>query len=218
VTAETCQSSFDTVLADFSTGDFVPALIDLPTGIAVDDDINTCAGNALSSTLTFPSSLGNVDPYPATLTWTTIHTAPPPRPSRPPLPVAPPVFAPPPRPAGGPTPQARLTIAAQRLGTALRRGLVATIRANMAGTVTARATISGRLAVNLHLARRPQTMVVARAHTRLARPGVVKVVLRFTKAAKVRLAKARTAALTVRADVRSGSHAAASTTRVTLKR
>jgi hypothetical protein len=165
-------------------------------------------------------SVGNADPYPATLTWTTIESPPPPPPP-PPATAAPrPVYVPPPRVGRpvSPGPTARLTIAAQRLRAALGRGLVATVRANMAGTVAARATISGRLAVKLHLARRPRTVVVARANTRLTRPGVVRVVLRFTNAAKTRLAQAPRAPLTVRVDVRSGSHTATATKHITLKR
>jgi Ca2+-binding RTX toxin-like protein len=114
------------------------------------------------------------------------------------LPVPPPGPSPGPQPgpgpgpAPGPLPDGR-TLAMNlgrvpRLGAALRAGLAVSVRAPAAGRVSSRLLLDDREARRARIAR---VRVVARGSKRVAAAGAMRVRLRFTRAAKQRLRRAR---------------------------
>jgi hypothetical protein len=306
VTADTCGSDYDTVLASYSTyGYLVPPLTDLADPMISDDD-NTCEDNPTASTLTFPAfdgawrrivvnglnaddgtyvlhvyegpdtrlwvsknedtgeasnplavnmassvpgtfdcsldgtpfmpcttvlgqpvsgesyskvmapgdheldvrardSYGNVDAYPATAHWTTVQ------PTQP-APLGPPsgAYIPPPPLA---PPRATISVSQQRLGRALRRGLRLRLDADLSGKVLGVAVVDGEVAKRFGLSRRARITAVAAGSARLASPGTITVVLRFTNKAKVKLRHARRLRLTAFVTVTSPAGARLTTSR-----
>lgn len=116
--------------------------------------------------------------------------------------------APPPAPATDTqAPDATLRFAsATRMGTALSRGLAASATCDEACSVRSTATISSRDARRLGLARSSaRSVTVARGSGRLEAAGSKRVTVRFTRAAKRRLRRARRVTLTVRTRIVDGA-------------
>lgn len=99
-------------------------------------------------------------------------------------------------PAVNQAPIASLSVARQKLRTALARGLSATFRTNEASTAALEVFGDSKL-----LAR---SVRVARGTKRAARPGRYRAVAKFTRAAKRKLARKRSVRLTVRLTVTDG--------------
>ncbi|MDW5592737.1 hypothetical protein VSS74_00210 [Conexibacter stalactiti] len=99
-----------------------------------------------------------------------------------------------------PAPAAKVVLSlagrAPKLAVALRRGLPVTVR-GASGTVRLRATITAKTARGAGLGRKPLVVASARLTARGGRAATVR--LRFTKAARTRLAKLRTLPLTLTA-------------------
>ena len=122
--------------------------------------------------------------------------------------------------AGSGKPRIKLRkTAVPKLGVALRKGLTVRLTSNEAGRATATASVSGADARRFKLVGKKKQTVVARAKKKIPRAGTQVVKLRFTAAARKRLAKAKRIALTVRVTVidAAGDRGAA-TRRVTLRR
>lgn len=121
---------------------------------------------------------------------------------------------------GGAKPKVKLPrTAAPKLGVALRKGLTVRLTGNGVGRVTATASVSGADAKRFGLAPKKKPAVVARAKKKLSRAGAQAVTMKFTAAARKRLAKANRIVLTVRvAVVDAAGGRGTATRRVTLNR